>query len=350
MRSKLIWTALVLTAVLAGPKFGSGQAGQPLVGSVTGTVAQGAALTINGATLVSEDTSHYDSWFASHPTASSFEGASPAADGWTRRYGAGGSYVTNPKLTGSKSVHFTYTGTAGECEGDAVTLPSCPTDFYLRTYLRMHATGGWPQNEFKMLSLYGSGTLIWAPDRTAWPATMMLFYPPYQWGNGVDSDNFPSASSGGKLVADRWYCLEMHYKLTSPASWTVWWDGIQAAFVNPGTISYSSPMYFGFNNSDGPSGMVIDGYFDSMAFGSSRLYPLSLVEIGNSSDHATAKKVVQPITSMSDAVLGINADLTGLGSGPYYLWVTNNRQQLSAAFSLSTGDRPPTAPSTPIIR
>jgi hypothetical protein len=80
----------------------------------------------------------------------------------------------------------------------------------------------------------------------------------------------------------------------------------------------------------------MDNYWDGFTISTSRAYPASVIEIGNSPDYATAKKVYQPPEFLSDNSIQVRADLSGLGSGPYYMWITNNRQQRTAAYALSS--------------
>ena len=101
-----------------------------------------------------------------------------------------------------------------------------------------------------------------------------------------------------------------------------------------GSISYA---YNGLGNIDCSSSMAINlNYRLGMyAIGNQRIYPSSLVEIGNNNDYAAATKRVQPFTSIADTSLGVTLDLTGLGSGPYYLW--GHEQPTAAESGLPVG-------------
>jgi hypothetical protein len=79
----------------------------------------------------------------------------------------------------------------------------------------------------------------------------------------------------------------------------------------------------------------LTNWTDGFTISTSRIYCSSIIEIGNSSDYATADKVYQEPIYLSDGSVQIKANLTGLGSGPYYLWVTNNQQERSAPYPLS---------------
>ena len=83
-----------------------------------------------------------------------------------------------------------------------------------------------------------------------------------------------------------------------------------------------------------------------MALSSSRVYPSSLVEISTSSTYGQGTVNFQEPVFLSDGSVKIKANLDGLGSGPYYLWVTNNGQSRSAVYNLSGGTVATLAPPT----
>ena len=333
------WTLLVVAVfLLCLPERPWGQTTAPTISSVSGTPVSGTSITINGSLLVNEDTSHYDAWFTTHPHASGMEGASPSADGWWDSGLHEGVYVTDVKLTGPQSgkLHLAATGSSQDA-GEAFYFTPTLTNYYLRAYLRLHRNSatGWPLNQFKLIGQYGSDVKILAPARNEWPTEWNMYY-----GGSNHWYNNPF----GNIVADRWFCVEWYM---SSSAWTVWIDGVQLG--SGGTGATGGWLEFGIFDTDGPSGLSMDAYYDNMATGSARLYPLSTVEIGNSATYATATKRYQAPTLLSDGQVQVTCDLTGLGSGPYYLWVTNNRQQRSAAIPLSATSAP-AAPSNVVIR
>jgi len=339
------WTLSVIALILISlTQFSSGQAAQPVIASVSGAVANRASITINGSLLVSEDKSHYDSWFTSHPNASGMDGANPNADGWFDLGLTFGSYVTSPKLTGTKSVKLNFTSPSGAEAGESIVFaPNVTTNVYLRTYVQMHrnSASGWFGGQRKMIGYYSAGdTVIMAPaDGSEWGPNWDFFY-------GSSFHALPNPY--GNLAPDHWYCIEWY---TSNSGWTVWVDGIQVLAETSGGGVYGNGNYyhFGLFSSTSTPGLNMDFFFDNMVTGSARLYPLSKVEIGNSSDYATATKRYQAPTLLSDGQVQVTCDLTGLGNGPYYLWVTNNQQQRSAAFPLSATGAP-AMPKNVVVR
>lgn len=81
-------------------------------------------------------------------------------------------------------------------------------------------------------------------------------------------------------------------------------------------------------------GWVSDQWQDGFTVSKTRVGAASLVEIGNSADYASAVKVYQEPVYLSDSSSQIKVDLTGLGAGPFYLFITNNRGQRSSGFRL----------------
>lgn len=68
--------------------------------------------------------------------------------------------------------------------------------------------------------------------------------------------------------------------------------------------------------------------------------PASLIEVGDSSNYTTAKKVYQEPIYLSESSSQFKLDLTGLGAGPYYVWVTNNSGQISQPYTLVVPGQP----------
>lgn len=93
---------------------------------------------------------------------------------------------------------------------------------------------------------------------------------------------------------------------------------------------------------DTVSGYSMHQYLDGAVWGTQRIYPLSTIEVGDNSDYASATKVYQQPTLLGDTNSTIKLDLTGLGDGPYYLWVTNNKQERSTVYNLSGETAVPT--------
>jgi hypothetical protein len=86
-------------------------------------------------------------------------------------------------------------------------------------------------------------------------------------------------------------------------------------------------------------------WIDTLAISASRVFCSSIMEIGNNSNYATANKVYQGVNYLSNKSIQITVDLSGLGSEPYYLRISNNRQERSEAYLLGEGGT--AAPSPP---
>lgn len=91
-----------------------------------------------------------------------------------------------------------------------------------------------------------------------------------------------------------------------------------------------------FQNACGTgSSFSLDNWMDGFVLSSSRVYPSSIIEISNNATYGQGGVVSQEPVYLSDGSVQIKANLSGLGSGPYYLFVTNNRQETSVAYNLS---------------
>jgi hypothetical protein len=339
-----IAAAVLITTCLSVPLL-FGQGAQPVIGAITGTVSVGSVLSITGSSLNAEARSNWIPFFVSHPQAYLFGGSSPLADGYEVAPTGPGTdgYVTDVRLFGSQSIKFhsqgavpavpsqqqvsRYFGTGG---GDA-------QDLWIRAYVRYHVTGGWPNGYIKMID--GQGTqqqYYFQPSITTdntLPLTMNATY-----DSAPHNVNIPS----GRLQNDRWYCVEIHWKTnSSPYVFQAWMDGVQMVNATPTSQGSLTYLLFGLINYAGTgAGFAIDNWFGGLVVATSRLYPAALVEVGDGPVYATAKKRTQALQYISDARIDFTLDVTGLGSGPYYVWVTNNRQQLSSAVLLTTVGAP----------
>lgn len=321
----------------------------PTISSVTGTVGQGNTLTINGTLLLNENNTN---WLAEFRTGTKygFEGASYLADDYfvapEHDYGTR-SYDATVKLMGEKS----YKGriVAGQRATGLTSnddyLPSGTRSLYVRFYSRWHSAGTttkWPDAYIKLLDTEGTSDQLYlqpcggscgadGQGQGALPTHMTM-----QDGNGSTSyavTNF--------LQDNRWYCIEAYFNSTASPVFTAWVDGVQIGTRTPGAGSANDDLeYIAFNmiNLDDPSVAGTDfdlsNWTDNFTLSTSRVYPSCLVEIGDSPTYASATKVTQALTSISDTSVSFTADLTGLGDGPYYLWITDNRQVSSDPYTL----------------
>jgi hypothetical protein len=72
-----------------------------------------------------------------------------------------------------------------------------------------------------------------------------------------------------------------------------------------------------------------------ITYSTSRIYPASKIEVSNSRIYGQGVVKWQEPLQISDTEIQVKLDLTGLGAGPYYLWITNNRQERGPVFPLS---------------
>ena len=98
--------SFLMALILVSGIISSSEGTTPQISSVSGTVAQGNTITISGSYMMDEDKTDWDVFFSNNPNASSFEGTSPSADGYSAIGPSGGTYVTDVKVLGSKSIRF----------------------------------------------------------------------------------------------------------------------------------------------------------------------------------------------------------------------------------------------------
>lgn len=330
----------------------------PTINDATGTVATGQTLTISGTTMVDELSTN---WISRFKTADQygFEGSSDEADGYGDAGISDGVYDTSIKLSGNQSIRWTAAGISTDFfHSPGYHQPQNVfglnmQDFYFRGYVRYHSLDGiWygeigpsDGSDLKMFLAAGSG------------GNGNVFWQPITNANGT----IPSAiaiiedepSVGNQLYSyamiwkeDAWHCIEGRYSQTNHTV-SLWVDGVLMGTRTNLNSSTQNFWYMGqITGWSTPVNFQLDMYVDNLAMSTSRVYPSSVIEISNSSTYGAGIVKYQYPTYLSDGMVQITTDLAGLGVGPYYLWVTNNRQERSAAFNLS-GSADAASPSAP---
>ena len=360
-------TSYVLAALGFLPVFAF--AVTPILTSVSGTVQQGLTVTITGTSMVQEDQSGWVSFFQSHTDASGFEGAGDLTSmGYDTAHDADWTIDTSIKLMGTKSLR---NHSSGERIHSPPNLPqhgaefhifgptnmstaSATVDVWMRNYIRVDtgATGEWPHNygggsaDFKIFGKWpgGGGPLgFWAsfavPDSSPPNTPTGIRLTPTNLSNFF--------SSGPTIVKNRWYCVELKVPIHSNNHvWQIYVDNALVFSQDLGQgidFTGSGNQWYGFFTNWYSTTPTFDQFIWTDGLGvknNSRIGPASMIEIGNSSNYATATKVYQAPEFLSDTSLQIKVDLTGLGAGPYFLWVTNNRGERSLALGLSSSTLP----------
>lgn len=309
----------------------------PSITTVTGTISQGQTMTISGTFLMNENNTNWLAAFKSG-TKYGFEGASYTADNYAKAGidGTEGTYAydSTVKLAGSKSYKSRLV--AGQrCAGLTTHddyLPVGTYDVYFRGYFRWHSAGSsvkWPDTFLKMLASEGydgsfEDQMYFQPampgDSVTYPSQMNMQYD--STPHNINVSNF--------LMDGRWYCMEARFKHSSPAHFTVWVDGVQIGDAAAGAGSVGQIGWIAFNMINQNTGVSGDYdmtcWSDNVTLSTSRVYPSCMVEVGNSPTYNAATVVKQALTSISDTSVAFTLDVTGLGTGPYYVWVTDNRQ------------------------
>jgi len=331
----------LLVATLGGFSSAIAFAVTPVVTSVSGAIQSGQILIISGTNMVNEDRTAWDRFFTDNVNASSFEGASPKADGYSDPGGPqGGTYDSNVKLLGNKSMRFHAQGASGNCPvGNLDDYNSIDpeggddNDYWIRLYARWRLNGGgWPASHIKMIDAQGQrvAQIYFQPVQTGGPL-------PSSFDAAHDGSSHYASIPSGQLQNDRWYGIELHWRSTGANLFDAWIDGVQVYSANPVNKPALQWIMMGLINLCGTnSSFNLDHWWDGFAVAKSRIRLASTIEIGNSPDYATATKTYQAPEFLSDTSSRIKVNLTGLGAGPYYLWVTNNRGERSQPLPLSS--------------
>jgi len=318
----------------------------PTVIGITGTIQTGQILTITGTSMIQEDKTSWDPLFINKPNASSFEGSSLTADG----YQTSGcpTYSTAVKLMGTKSVNMHDAGQhirlsdgsgLGSCNWQWIVQASLPgsgwTDVYLRTYSRWNNTS-WPTIDVKYWWISGGSQYAFFNLTSHADGSPPTEFGVYSSGLGTW---LQGAIPGGAIQNNKWYLFEAHFRMAGSGNYVLeeWIDNQRILSRSVPDGPSPNPAGWGWESNTNyfntPAGWSSDQWQDGFAVSRTRIGPASLVEISNCNNYATGTKVYQEPVFLSDTSSQIKANLSGLGTGPYFLWVTNNRGERSQPFS-----------------
>jgi len=246
---------------------------------------------------------------------------------------------------GNKSMRFDVSGWSGNCPRDFIgsynavrTDGGNLQDLWVRGYVRWDAPNTyWPTSHIKMVDGQGSGGIgqyYFQPEPSRTGHTLPSRMVPAYDGSGRNRARIPS----GQLEYNRWYCFEVHWKTdTAPYIFDAWMDGVQIWQGTPLKAGGLETILFGVINCCGtPSVFNLSHWWDGFAVSTSRTYPACKIEIGNNAVYGRGSEKWQEPISLADRSVQFRVDLTGLGPGPYYLWITNNRNERSSAYSVKS--------------
>ncbi|MBJ6727566.1 DUF4082 domain-containing protein [Geomesophilobacter sediminis] len=301
----------------------------PSISGVSGTVSTGQILTITGSNLVQDNKVDWHSFF--HGTAYSFEGSDFFSDRYVSGTGdPGATYDTSVKLLGNQSAKF-YIPSATTCVpnvGNGGSAPLIRNTYFMRGYVRYSVPVDgdkktWPDNHLKLFGAQTNASLAYIQ-----PATDGTV--PSYWVATLNGNGTWAANPGGTFQNDRWYLVEVEQ---SADTYTVWVDNQQILSV-PFTQT-GSPMYYelGIINAC-VSNYPVTAWIDGFTLSRFRIHPASTIEISDNPTYGAGTVKYQEPVYLSDGSVQFKADFTGLGSGPYYLFVTNNRLARSSAYNL----------------
>lgn len=302
----------------------------PVISTVSGTVGTGQILKLSGANMVQESTAN---WFELFRDAYGFEGEGPNEEGYCSAGFCEGEYDLSVRLGGTKSALFSVSGASAPYPNYIESFNGISLykqDFFGRSYFRYTNNSGiWPDNALKFIDIQGTTNAVYIQPVGS-PSAPDSF-------RVVDNgNNYYGSIPGGALKSDRWYLLEWQYSSAS-STINVWIDN-QLIITAPLTVTSQNYLEYGIVNAfSTPDNFALSLRMDNMALSTSRVYPSSLIEISDNPNYGEGTIKYQEPVFLSDGTVEIKADLENLGNGPYYLWVTNNGQARSAAYTLNRG-------------
>ena len=336
----------------AAPVGGGG--GSISISGVSGSVGQGNTLTATGSLLLNRQTANDSPFLAANSNRWSFEGTAPyggGGDGFTQPGGdpAAGctvNYSSSVKLFGSKSLYMNSVGTGGASSEGQASIHVSPAyvgggndEYWFRMYCRYAPVTNFPNMYMKLL--YDFNNAYYVDGKGSGTTAFEHFTG--KWGS--DSFDIPNPSSFSHLSdrSNRWILFEWHIATASAPGGAIYeaWIENELCYSSTAVTGPDLPMglmLLGVTNAQATIGFGtwdFENWIDGIQFSSvGRLGAPCLIELANSATYASATKRYQAPESISDSSVGFTCDLTGLGGGPYHLFITNDNGERSAAFAL----------------
>lgn len=360
----------------------------PTISGVTGTVSTGQTLTISGSSLINESLTNATSFFTDATWGTKrrqFEGAantaletatgtdSPFNVGWDTPGGGSpsanqdlegghGFLNTSIKLRGSSSVKFhSIEGSAinncgngtGVSYGISNSIGSLgsPQEYWGRLYYRFGSGGTYP-NCYSKFIYNNTDFYIDFNGNSGSPFKQWLLSHEATSGGLTQNYYVNAFSDASNIVEGRWYCIEWHFRAatagTADGAFELYQNGQQlyskdgSGMASSGNLELLLIGTINANNTLAGTSWDFETYKDEILTrsGNNRVYPLNKVEISDNSTYGAGTLVWQHPVSLDDSTTQVECDLTGLGAGPYYLFVTDHQQNVSSAFNLSGGALP----------
>lgn len=310
----------------------------PVVSSLSATSqVQGNIVTVTGSHMMDTDLSG----LRIPPNQASFEGSSFTADGWTdANAGDKNAIDASVKIVGNQS----YRNHIYSFQTEVGMPDPCPNYYYGGYLERLYPNESWNVVYFRYYVRYSNG-FVWPNNymkqlymREGWCMNPEMGLPSYK----ISQPNEPAVFTFPRpLVNGRWYCLEGRFHFDgSPGE--LWLDGQSMGTGSPGP---GSKPWYGFMLGTVNSGCFSGSpqassyiWFDDFNFSNTRrVRPEALVYLADGMNFATAKKVSQELISISDNSIQFKTNYGGIGYGPFFLFVVNNRNEVSTPYSAGTG-------------
>lgn len=295
----------------------------PTISSVSGMIETGQILTVSGANLYRGGANENTTGWALTEDEALMKGATPGGDGWTLDPSAGNYDGTKRLIVGSKSVR---NDTAGETTENHTarfyrSSASLSGDIFFAGYiLGQYAGGVYPDNYRKQLSLYSTPPCWWLlKGEVGAPFSGMLLDVN---GTARGSVSIP----GGGWQDDRWYWIMSRF----PANAADPWEG----HICNQSVEYVHSVgngglndEFDTNHAGNPAGFSASHYWNRVILSNQRIYEACKFEVSDDATYGNGTVNYCFPVSIDDGQGQFKLNLSDLGAGPYYLFVTNSRNE-----------------------
>lgn len=344
----------------------------PVTDSVSGwTGSEGVTFTVNGSSLLDIDKTNWDTLFkTTEVDAYHFNGANIAADGYTGSPSPG--YSTSAKLMAS-SARGMRLSDSGQYIRDPDTGSGIGSNAFQIITDESKSSTSMTEVYWMVALRYDFNTLpdqdwkhLWCANGTHfgfWQPTMAESLGVYNteidnWGiyaSGYNGEDWLRGDLPYPVVQNQWHIAELHYTIhgTGPYSLEMWFDnqsvfsrvgagqGVTAG-ISPNPGGWGREWFTNYFNTNSAWDATCD--VGAMVCSGSRVRPFGMCEITSGSNYgatsyAAGTRVFCAPVLWSDTASQYKARVPS-GGGPYYLWITNNKNERSAGLALDGGSPP----------
>jgi hypothetical protein len=319
------------------------------------TPAVDQTITLLGQDFHQQVTAGWNAFLTADMRRFSFEGTSgdqTTTLGWLEG-GKGGTIDSAQKVLGNASVRYRTAVTKPDCVGrggvDAaysyfINPSGNVTEGFLGFYVRWNPYANWPNEYIKPLGFIPNGGWLIQPANGIGSRSNPRDFQYFSNGrpNGGVHATFAFSPDRGRVLSNRWYYVDLHFKNTATTDFTMRVNGQEVVSFRPPVTDSVNNLFMapGIINACGTATWGLDEWFDAFVYSTSQVYAPSEVWLCPAAGETDmARCVWQFPETVSDTSNVFIFRKTGgrvkIPAGTAYVKVRNQERELSAGIAVT---------------